>query len=255
MFNQGVHNSQFYHVYFFLFSWYWLKLILTPTILVRDISAQVFWHHTMDFLARVFFSQDTFQHIDIFFLLTFWHKDISATWAVGKKKGYFVTLDIAAKDLQHMDVQLWGYFCTMHRTWTKHPSAVKSLCRNISIPKHLGAKIFLCRNLHGAKIIPLLKHPNVFFTKKLQRKLASVTKSLFGQVAPQEPERTNSLAAFRMLAWQSTSLVLFHEDFFSYKVRHFSLETAVQRSSLLTTILCAACFYSQFTLINLSTIF
>ncbi len=48
-----------------------------------------------------------------------------------------------------------------------------------------------------------------------------------GQLAPLEPERTNSLADCRMLAWQSTSLVLFHEDFFSYKVCHFSFETAV----------------------------
>ena len=59
-------------------------------------------------------------------------------------------------------------------------SAVKSLCRNMSMPKHLGAKTFPCRNLYGAKIIPLQKYPNVF-TKKI---LASVTKSLFGQVAP-----------------------------------------------------------------------
>ena len=45
-------------------------------------------------------------------------------------------------------------------------STVKSLCQNISMPTHLGAKTFPCRNLHGAKSIPLLKHPNVFYQKK-----------------------------------------------------------------------------------------
>ena len=142
-----------------------------------DILAHVFWYHGL--LCTCVFGQHTFQHIDFFFLLTFWHKYISATWTEGQRdimaQRYFVTLDVLANGcystwtFRHGDISV--PHTTPRQNMQLNPSAVKSLCLNISVPKYLWYQNIPMQESPCCQNYPLAEISQCFFYQKNAKKI------------------------------------------------------------------------------------